>query len=163
MSSFVWPVIEALFSGGWRNRDTWKRFKLRDETSVAGIKFRAIKRLKQLAAVRESGNDLLRYLGAAEEGDTRLLDVDVRDIWRDQRLSCPGRHWLARRVADTLDEGPKGFIGFHLDEMKCPWCQANHDDLARIDQDSELDVVMERVRESTLRYLGGDTSATTGS
>ena len=56
-------VIEALFSGGWRNRDTWKRFELRDETAVAGIKFRALKRLRQLAAVRESGNDLLAFLG----------------------------------------------------------------------------------------------------
>ncbi|MEM7308723.1 MAG: RNA polymerase sigma factor [Planctomycetota bacterium] len=151
-------VIEALFSGGWRNRDTWKRFELRDETAVAGIKFRAIKRLKQLAAVRESGNDLLRYLGAAEDGDTRLLDVDVREIWRDKRLSCAGRHWLARMVAGTLEEGPRSFLAFHLDEMKCPWCQANFDDLARLDRDSELDVVLERVRESTLRYLGGDST-----
>lgn len=151
-------VIEALFSGGWRNRDTWKRFELRDETSVAGIKFRAIKRLKQLAAVHESGNDLLRYLALAEEGDTRLLDVDVRDIWRDARLSCPGRHWLARHAAGTLEAGPAGFLAFHLDEMKCPWCQANHDDLTRRDKDAELDVVLERVRESTLRFLGRDSA-----
>ncbi len=146
-------VIEALFSGGWRNRDTWKRFDLRDETAVAGIKFRAIKRLKQLAAVRESGNDLLRYLAAAEEGDHRLLDVDVRNVWREKRLSCPGRHWLARLVAGTLDEGPSLFVSFHLDEMKCPWCQANFDDLARRDADAELDVVMEHLRESTMKYL----------
>lgn len=149
-------VIEALFSGGWRNRDTWTRFDLRDETAVAGIKFRAIKRLKQLAAVRESGNDLLHYLGAAEEGDHRLLDVDVRNVWREHRLSCPGRHWLARLVAGTLKEGPKTFVSFHIDEMGCPWCQANVDDLARRDRDSELDVVLERVRESTLRYLNVD-------
>jgi RNA polymerase sigma-70 factor (ECF subfamily) len=147
-------VIEALFSGGWRNRDTWKRFELRDETSVAGIKFRAIKRLKQFAAVHESGSDLLRYLALAEEGDTRLLDVDVREIWREQRLSCPGRTWLARYSAGSLDAGPAGFIAFHLDEMRCPWCQANHDDLTRRSQDAELDVVLERVRESTLRLLG---------
>ncbi|MCZ6596569.1 MAG: RNA polymerase sigma factor [Planctomycetota bacterium] len=146
-------VIEALFSGGWRNRDTWRHFELRDETAVAGIKFRALKRLKQLAAVRESGNDLLRYLGAAEEGDHRLLDVDVRNVWRERRLSCPGRHWLARLVAGTLHEGPRVFVTFHLEEMKCPWCQANIDDLERAEHDSELDVVMERVRESTMRYL----------
>ena len=45
-------VIEALFSGGWRNRDTWKRFELRDETAVAGIKFRALKRLRKALAWR---------------------------------------------------------------------------------------------------------------
>jgi RNA polymerase sigma-70 factor (ECF subfamily) len=147
-------VIEALFSGGWRNRDTWKRFQLRDETSVAGIKFRALKRLKQLAAVHESGGDLLRYLAAAEDGDTRVLDVDVREIWREKRLSCPGRSWIARYVAGTLEEGPRGFVAFHLDEMKCPWCQANHDDLSRADQEPELSKVMEKLRDSTIRLWG---------
>jgi hypothetical protein len=147
-------VIEALFSGGWRNRDTWKRFQLRDETSVAGIKFRAIKRLKQLAAVHESGGDLLRYRAAAEDGDTRVLDVDRREIWREKRLSCPGRSWIARYVASTLEEGPRGFVAFHLDEMKCPWCQANHDDLSRADQDAELSKVREKLRDSTIRLWG---------
>lgn len=146
-------VIEALFSGGWRNRDTWKRFGLRDETAVAGIKFRALKRLRQLAAVRESGNDLLHYLAAAEEGDQRLLDLDVRRVWRERRLSCPARHWLARLVAATLDEGSERFVRFHLEEMGCPWCQANYDDLASRDRDAELRPLIDRVRESTLRFL----------
>ena len=37
--------------------------------------------------------------------------------------------------------------------MKCPWCQANFDDLARRDADAELDVVMDHLRESTMKYL----------
>ncbi|MBK7877846.1 MAG: sigma-70 family RNA polymerase sigma factor [Planctomycetes bacterium] len=48
-------VIEALFSGEWRNRDTWERFQLRDETAVAGIKFRALKRLRELQRPRIRG------------------------------------------------------------------------------------------------------------
>ena len=146
-------VIEALFSGGWRNRDTWKRFELRDETAVAGIKFRALKRLRQLAAVRESGNDLLRYLAAVEEGDQRLLDLDVRKVWREKRISCPARHWLARLSAGTLREGPSLFVRFHLEEMKCPWCLANHDDLARADREVQLQPLLDRVQESTRRLL----------
>jgi hypothetical protein len=146
-------VVEALFSGSWRNRDVWKRFDLRDETAVAGIKFRALKRLRQLAAVEESGNDLLRYLAAAEEGDERLFDVDLRSIWRDQRVSCPARHWIARLVAGTLDEDAKLFIQFHLDEMKCTWCLANRDDLSRAGESAELELLIERLRESTRRYL----------
>lgn len=153
-------VIEALFAGGWRNRDTWKRFELRDETAVAGIKFRALKRLRQLAAVRESGNDLLVYLAAAEEGDQRILDLDVRKVWHEKRISCPARHWLARKVAGTLAEGPTTFIRFHLEEMKCPWCQANHDDLARADREADLRLLIDRVQESTRQILRSKTEPT---
>ena len=146
-------VIEALFAGQWRNREVWKRFDLRDETAVAGIKFRALKRLRQLAAVKESGNDLLRFLGASEDGDECLLDVDLRAIWRDKRVSCPARHWIARLVAGTIDADAGLFICFHLDEMKCPWCLANRDDLSSAGKEAELELLIERLRESTRRYL----------
>ena len=150
-------VIEALFAGGWRNRDTWKRFGLRDETAVAGIKFRALKRLRQLSAVAESGNDLLRYLAAAEESDQRILDVDVRKVWNEKRISCPARHWVARLVAGTLTDGPSTFVRFHLEEMKCPWCMANFDDLARADREADLRVLIDRVQESTRQVLHSKT------
>ena len=146
-------VIEALFSGGWRNRDTWQRFGLRDETAVAGIKFRALKRLRQLAAVRQSGSDLLQALSAAGEGDERLLDLDVREVWRESRVSCPARYWLGRRLAGTLEEGPASYVKFHLEEMHCEWCQANSDDLDRADRAADLKPILERVGESTLNYL----------
>ena len=146
-------VIEALFFGGWRNCDTWERFDLRDETSVAGIKFRTLKRLRQLAAVRGSGGDLLQALAAAADGEGRVLDMDVRAMWGERRVSCPARHWLARLVAGTLDPGPESFIRFHLDEMRCPWCQANYDDLADADRAEELEPLIERVHESTLKFL----------
>lgn len=146
-------VVEALFSGQWRNRDVWKRFDLRDETAVAGIKFRALKRLRQLAAVKESGNDLLQYLAAAEEGDERLFDLDLKTLWRDKRVSCPARHWIARLVAGTLDEKPKLFVTFHLEEMKCPWCLANRDDLSGEGKEAELELLIERLRESTRQFL----------
>jgi len=146
-------VIEALFATGWRNREVWKRFDLRDETAVAGIKFRALKRLRQLAAVRESGNDLLRYLAAVEEGDERLFDFDLSRLWRDKRVSCPARHWIARLVAGTLEKDAELFIKFHLDEMHCSYCQANRDDLSRRGEEAELELLIERLRESTRRYL----------
>jgi len=137
-------VVEALLSGGWRNRDTWARFDLRDETSVAGIKFRALKRLRQLAAVRESGSDLMRWLSAAEEGH-QLLDVDVQVVWRERRVSCPDRRWIARQLAATAPEGPLRFLGFHLGEMACPWCLANRDDLDRERRRGRLDAYLATV------------------
>ncbi|HED65028.1 MAG TPA: RNA polymerase sigma factor [Planctomycetes bacterium] len=142
-------VIEALFHGGWRNRDTWERFELRDETAVAGIKFRALKRLRQLAAVRESGSDLLALLARAEEGDHRLLDMDVQRVWSERRISCPARHWLARLAAGKLPEGPASFLRFHLEDMKCPWCTANYDDLTNPERERELMDLLRKVQEST--------------
>lgn len=146
-------VIEALFAGGWRNRDTWQRFELRDETAVAGIKFRALKRLRELAARRDASGELLEALSEdTEDGRTPL---DVATIWREGRASCPARHWLARHVAGTLEGDPRRFLDFHLDEMKCPWCQANRDDLER--SEASLEPLLEKVRASTARYLRSKT------
>ncbi len=145
-------VIEALFSGGWRNRDTWERFGLRDETAVAGIKFRALKRLRELASHTTSSDVIVPALAdQAQVGNTGL---DVAATWREGRVSCPARHWLARKLAGTLEAGPAGFVDFHLVEMKCDWCQANYDDLA---QQDDLSPLLERVRSSTARYLRSKT------
>jgi RNA polymerase sigma-70 factor (ECF subfamily) len=146
-------VIEALFAGRWRNRDTWERFRLRDETAVAGIKFRALKRLRELAVARDPKGALLPLLaGALEENDNRLV-FDVATAWGAGRVSCPARHWLARRAAGTLPEGPREFIRFHLDELKCEWCLATQDDLEKSEAASELEPFLERVGASTLQYL----------
>jgi RNA polymerase sigma-70 factor (ECF subfamily) len=145
-------VLEALFSGGWRNRDTWQRFELRDETAVAGIKFRALKRLRQLAAVRESGSDLLRLLAAAEEGH-RLLDMDVAEIWRDFRVSCPARSWLAKYRDGDLEPAQAGYFRFHLEDMACLECRARLDDLQRPPGDAEEARLRERLERATLDHL----------
>lgn len=145
-------VIEALFAGNWRNRDTWTRFELRDETAVAGIKFRALKRLRELALERDTKRSVLPLLSAAvDSGDG--LDIDVQRVWKSGRVSCPARHWLARRIAGSLDPEPARFIAFHIDEMHCDWCHANHDDLARRADNSELEAVVARMGASTLQLL----------
>lgn len=142
-------VIEALFLGGWRNRDAWRRFELRDETAVAGIKFRALKRMRELAAQRDTAGLLIEALAdQAQDGNTGL---DVGSIWSDARVSCPARHWLARALAQTLSVGAHEFVRFHVDEMECDWCQANYDDLSG--REEGLDTLLERVRASTARYL----------
>lgn len=146
-------VIEALFSGGWRNRDTWKRFELRDETSVAGIKFRALKRLRELAAEADQAGLLTRMLSEALDSGESDVHFDVGELWKRARVSCPARHWLARLVAGTLAEGPGAFVRFHMEEMHCEWCQANRDDLERSASEAELQPLLESLQASTLRYL----------
>jgi len=146
-------VIEALFSGGWRNRDTWKRFELRDETSVAGIKFRALKRLRELAVESDPDGALSQMLGEALDSGESDVHFDVGELWKRARVSCPARHWLARSVAGTLSEGPAAFVRFHLEEMHCEWCQANLDDLERAGREAEMQPLLESLQASTLRYL----------
>jgi RNA polymerase sigma factor (sigma-70 family) len=145
-------VIEALFAANWRNRDTWERFGLRDETSVAGIKFRALKRLREIAMERDTQKTVLPLLSAAVDNG-EALDLDVRNAWRDGRVSCPARHWLARLAAGGLPPGPTSFLRFHLDEMHCAWCQANADDLAELDAVAELEPLLERMGASTVQFL----------
>jgi RNA polymerase sigma factor (sigma-70 family) len=146
-------VVEALFAGGWRNRDTWKRFDLRDETSVAGIKFRALKRIRDLARERDAAGNLLPELASALEEERNAPAIDVGAVWREGRASCPARHWLARSLAGTLGADPGQYIRFHVDEIHCEWCQANLDDLSRADGASMLAPMLERVEASTVKYL----------
>lgn len=146
-------VVEALFAGGWRNRDTWTRFELRDETSVAGIKFRALKRMRELLAARDEKGEVLPQLAAALGEETTAPAIDVGAVWRAGRASCPARHWLARSLAGTLVPGPAAYVRFHVEEIGCEWCQANLDDLARAEDEGSLAPLLERVEASTGTYL----------
>lgn len=146
-------VIEALFSAEWRNRDTWERFGLRDETAVAGIKFRALKRLRELAVARDPRRNLLPLLAVALADEEGRPEIRVPVAWKKGRVSCPARHWVARHVAGSLAGGPGEYVRFHLDEMKCEWCQANADDLRRLEEEADLEPLLERMGQSTLQLL----------
>jgi RNA polymerase sigma factor (sigma-70 family) len=145
-------VVEALFVGRWRNRDTWERFDLRDETAVAGIKFRALKRLREIAMERDTKKTVLPLLAAAVDSGEGLA-IDVGDAWTAGRVSCPARHWYARLVSGSLPEGPRAFLRFHVDEMRCAWCRANLDDLESRDSEADLEAMVARVSASTVQYL----------
>ena len=86
----------------------------------------------------------------ADQAHEGVTGLDVAAVWREERVSCPARHWIARYLADSLEEEPRQFLDFHLQEMECPWCLANRDDLARED---DLEELLERVRASTAGYL----------
>jgi DNA-directed RNA polymerase specialized sigma24 family protein len=155
-------VIEALFHGGWRNRDTWKRFSLKDETAVAGIKFRALKRLRLLAERRDPSGTLLPSLAAATGEGVTHLELGVMQAWKSGRVSCPARYWVARLIAGNLPEEPLQFVRFHLDEMECDFCQANHDDLTRMES-AGADPFLDRMQASTVEFLRSQVSPPTGS
>lgn len=149
-------VIEALLLGGMRNRDVWRRFGLRDETAVAGIKFRALGKLRdhvaRSAATAGEGESVVASLAQlAADGE---VPIDIATVWRTERVSCPARHWLARfqEGDERLDPGARAFIEFHVHELGCEFCQANLDDLSRRD-DEALAELLEAVRASSLQLL----------
>ncbi|MAE76163.1 MAG: hypothetical protein CMJ85_04760 [Planctomycetes bacterium] len=57
-------ILEFLFALSGRNKEAMQRFDVRDEKAVAGIKFRAIERLRALARQRDPGHDLFEGLWA---------------------------------------------------------------------------------------------------
>lgn len=59
-------VLEYLFVLGGRNKDAAARFKIADEKAVAGIKFRAVEKLRGLARQRDPNHSL--FLGLWEPG-----------------------------------------------------------------------------------------------
>jgi len=59
-------VLEYLFVLGGRNKDAAARFKIADEKAVAGIKFRAVERLRGMARQRDPNHSL--FLGLWQPG-----------------------------------------------------------------------------------------------
>jgi RNA polymerase sigma-70 factor (ECF subfamily) len=59
-------VLEFLFALGGRNKDAARRFGMRDEKAVAGIKFRAIERLRGLARQKDPNHSL--FIGLWQPG-----------------------------------------------------------------------------------------------
>ena len=57
-------ILEFLFALGGRNKEAAKRFDVTDEKTIAGIKFRALERLRSLARQRDGKHDLFDGLWA---------------------------------------------------------------------------------------------------
>lgn len=56
----------------------------------------------------------------------------VGAIWRRERVSCPGREQLGGYLLEAGDPELLEYIRFHLEEIGCPYCQANLDDLKKL-------------------------------
>ncbi len=88
-------------------------------------------------------SELEHELRTNAELRNRLIEVRGREtaglhtigaIWRRSRLSCPSRSELGQFVLGTLAEEPREYIRFHLEQIGCRYCQANHADLEAASQ-----------------------------
>lgn len=88
----------------------------------------------QLAAVeralRESAELRELLKGVLEQEDRGEHTAGA--IWRRERVSCPTRDQLGGYLLGAGDPELLDYVAFHLDEIGCPYCQANLDDLKKL-------------------------------
>lgn len=120
-------VVELLFFVGLRNKEAGERLG-RDEKAVAGVKFRALGRLREFLdeAVRDG-----RFDPASMPVDDLLTDdSSISQIWRRNRISCVKRSTMGSYLLGALDEQWEAFTRFHLEDIGCLMCRANLEDLS---------------------------------
>jgi hypothetical protein len=78
------------------------------------------------------------------------LAFTVASVWREQRISCPHPHLLQSWLQGGLQGGARDFLTFHLQDSKCPYCNAVVDDL-RVRDDQAKAPVLEDLRDRLLR------------
>lgn len=137
-------VIELIFFAGRRNLEVAELLDL-DQKAVAGVKFRAIGRLRQFL-------DELNAPLPDDEG----AEVTVARVWRDRRLTCLKRGTLGSYALGVLEEPWLGYTQFHLDVVGCPLCLANLQDLEN-DDSAQVSPVRESIFASSVGFLSRTT------
>jgi RNA polymerase sigma-70 factor (ECF subfamily) len=139
-------VIELLFFVGMRNKEVDKTLG-RDEKAVAGVKFRALARLRE-------------HLDALDAEDRGLLDdkqisseTTISQVWRERRLSCLKRSTIGSYLLGVLDEPWYSYTRFHLETVGCLMCRANLADLEAEGEQQPDNDLAERMFTSSVGFL----------
>jgi len=85
-----------------------------------------------------------------------LFEQTVASTWRAERVSCPHPDLLRAFLEGSLEEGPAGFLRFHLERAACPWCTAAAEAIGRaahLPPPAAGSGVLERTLRSTLLGL----------
>lgn len=137
-------VIELVFFAGMRNLDVGELLDI-DQKSVAGIKFRAVQKLRKFLEDRHPDFDSILGEGVA--------DLTVARVWREQRLTCLKRSTLGSYLLGLVEEPWLGYTQFHLDVVGCPMCVANLADLEAEQEDDQQQADSERMFQSSVGFL----------
>ncbi len=116
-------VIELLFYVGLRNKDAGQRLG-RDEKAIAGVKFRALNRLRGFVDDLDPADRNLLT------GETLSSEATIARTWRQGRLSCLKRSTIGSHLLGVLEEPWQSYTTFHLDSVQCLMCRANLEDLS---------------------------------
>jgi len=136
-------VIELLFFAGKRNLDVAELLDM-DQKAVAGVKFRAVQKLRKFLAEREP--DAVACL------DEQHAEVSVARVWRERRLTCLKRSTIGSYLLGVLEDPWHGYTQFHLDVVGCAMCVANLNDLES-EHDDEPGADRDRIFQSSIGFL----------
>lgn len=143
-------AVELLFYVGLRNKEAADRLG-RDEKSVAGVKFRALNRLREFLAdaIAEGQFDP----SSVPVQELLTDDAGVAAIWRRYRLTCLKRGTIGSYLLGVLDEPWQGYTKFHLETVACLMCRANRDDLSAGDAGLSRRELPEQLFQSSVGFL----------
>jgi RNA polymerase sigma-70 factor (ECF subfamily) len=135
-------VVELSFYAGGRNKDIAGKLG-RDEKHVAGIKFRAIEKVREM-------------VGEALDRDSSLAELaselTVSSVWRRHRVSCLKRSTLGAYQLGVLEEPWLTYATFHLKTVRCELCLANAADVESEDEGGYA-AMQQRVFASSVGFL----------
>lgn len=138
-------VVEMSFYVGRRNKEIGELLDL-DEKHVAGVKFRAIRRIHQL--IERKGLDF-----DSAELERSVTDLAVAELWRDRRITCLKRSTLGGLLLGVLEEPWRSYAQFHLDVVGCPICVANLEDLRAEADEAKPTELREQIFASSVGFL----------
>ena len=139
-------VVELLFYVGMRNKEAGEVLG-RDEVAVAGVKFRALNRLREfLAELPPEDREPL-------QGEELSVETTIARVWRDRRLSCLKRSTIGSWLLGVLEEPWQSYTAFHLETVKCLMCRANLEDLQAEIATPASDRIAERMFQSSVGFL----------
>jgi len=137
-------IIELLFYACRRNNSVADLLEV-DEKHIAGVKFRALQRIKKhLADMEDSGLGTMGELQA---------EATVCRVWREQRVTCLKRSTLGQYLLGVLEDPWLSYTQFHLDVVSCPLCLANLQDLEAEEEGLALQDQAERIFASSAGFL----------
>lgn len=139
-------VVELLFYVGLRNKEVGERLG-RDEKAVAGVKFRALGRL------REFFEELLPVERELIDTDALSSEVTIARVWRQRRLSCLKRGTIGSYLLGVLEEPWHSYTVFHLETIQCLMCRANLDDLSTQSERIDGPNLSDRLFQSSVGFL----------
>jgi RNA polymerase sigma-70 factor (ECF subfamily) len=139
-------VIELLFYVGLRNKDVGARLG-RDEKAVAGVKFRALARLRDY--LEELDADVRKLIPDEELSS----EATIAKVWRHRRLSCLKRSTIGSYLLGVLEEPWHSYTAFHLETVECLMCRANLEDLQAETAEQADPGLSDRMFQSSVGFL----------